>query len=116
MAAVFPKSDYRTVEPTVLPNSNKTTCFTVGDEGDDWADVIGIMITGAGTAKVHVKLRASGVECELNDDVMVAAGWPHTIEGFPLHLEAGGTISVEGEPSQVVWISLHRGQRDAGDR
>ncbi|MCP4385333.1 MAG: hypothetical protein GY798_28635 [Hyphomicrobiales bacterium] len=113
MAAVFPRADYRTVEPTVLAGTSKTTCFTVGDEGDDWADVASIHIVGAGTAKVHVKVSSNGTEREFNDDVTVVAGYPHHIECYPLHLEAGGTIAVEGEADQVVWITLLRGQGDS---
>lgn len=113
MATVFPGSDYRTVEPTVLVGTGKTLCFTVGDEGDDWADVASIHIVGMGAATVHVKVSATGAENAFNDDVTVEAGYPHHIECYPLHLEPGGTISVEGEANQVVWITLIRGQQDS---
>lgn len=115
MPSIFPHVDYRTVEPTALTDTSKTLCYTVGDEGDDWSDVAGIQVTGAGAAMVYVKVSTNGTERLFNDDVTISAGYPHTIECFPLHLEPGGTISVEGVSGQIVWITLIRGQQRGTD-
>jgi len=111
MASVFPHVDYTTIEPTALTGTSKTLCYTVGDQGDAWSDVTGVWIVGAGAAQIHVKLSAAGTERLFNDDVTVAAGYPHTVEGLPLHMEPGGTISVSGESGQFVWITIIKGQR-----
>ena len=118
MASIFPLVDYFTVEPTTLTDTSKTLCYTVGDDGELWADIVGIQVVGAGAAQVHVKVSTSGTEGLFNDDVTVSAGYPHTIECYPLHMEPGGTISVSGERGQFVWISLIKGQRpgDAAQR
>lgn len=115
MSAVFPRSDYRTVEPTVLGGTSKTTVFTVGDEGDDWVDVVSIHVVGAGAVKIHVKISSGGTEREFQDDYTVVAGYPLHLECYPLHLEPGGTIAAEGESGQIVWITLIRGQGESYD-
>ncbi|MCG8400296.1 MAG: hypothetical protein MJA84_01725, partial [Firmicutes bacterium] len=92
MATVFPRADYKTIEPTQLAGTSKTLCYTVGDDGEDWADVTGILIVGAGACRIHCKLSSNSTERLLNDDVTVDAGYPHMIEGLPIHMEAGGTI------------------------
>lgn len=112
MTTVFPRADYRTIEPTALTDTSKTLCYTVGDDGEDWADVTGILIVGAGACQVYCKLSSGGTEQLLNDDVTVEAGYPHPIDGLPIHMEAGGTINAEGESGQVIWIGLHRGQKN----
>lgn len=115
MASVFPHTDYKTIEPTALTDTSKTLCYTMGDDNELWADLVGIQIVGAGAAQVHVKVSTSGTERLFNDDVTVVAGYPHTIECYPLRLEPGGTVSVSGENGQVVWVTLIKGQRPGTD-
>ena len=112
MSTVFPQTDYVTLEPRALSGTSKETLFSVGDAADEWADVVSIHVVGAGAVKILVKVNTGGTEREFQDDYTVEAGYPLHLECYPLHLEAGGTIAVEGVSGQIVWATLIRGQSD----
>lgn len=115
MAAVAPRSDYFT-KVTALTNTNETTVYTVGDDGETWADVTGITIVDS-TGAVAT---AAVVKCTLGTGVtqrtlarptaeQIRYEWEK--EGLPIHLNAGGSITVTGASGHHVWVTIIKGVR-----
>ena len=118
MAAVFPRSDYRTFV-TALASGSKTTVYTVGDDSEKWADVVGITIsdsTGSvnSGATIHCTLRTGVTERVLANPKVDEIDNDYHLECLPVHLEAGGTIAVTGASGHHVWITIHKGTVAAG--
>ena len=106
MAAVAPRSDYRT-EFKALTGGTKTDCFTVPT--GFWWDVTALSVcasTGsAGTATIAIFDNSASTEFVLRytDEVPATAALEY--EGLPMHLEAGDIIRVTGANLQHVFCT-----------
>lgn len=101
---------------TALTNTTKTDCFTVGDDGEKWADLLGVSVTAstgtAGTATVAIFKAIDNVEMVVIFEGAVRANIPLELIGSPCtHLEPGDIVRVTGAANQVVCVSYAYGTR-----
>lgn len=118
-AFLIPQSNYRTFV-TALTNTTKTPIYTVGDDEELWADVIGIAVcdsTGAlaTEAIIYATIGTGYTERTLARPQATAPSATRVdnlyMLEFPLHLELGGSIAVKGDNGHHCWVTIIKGER-----
>lgn len=89
-----------------LANTNKTTLYTVGDNGEKSAIMIWCRVTDpasvATAATIHVSL--GGTERSLDFDTATNAA-PQEVE-MPIAMYAGDTVKVTGASGHTCWATF----------
>jgi len=110
MASVFPTGSYFT-KSGALADNNLTTVYTVGDQGEKYADVVGITVAAsaafADTCSVYRRQASDTTDYALVFKGAVEADFPLQIEGLPIHLTAGDLIKLQATAGATHTLHYH---------